>query len=321
MPDLEAEAAAFEEWRPLLFGIAYRMLGSASDAEDVVQDAGVRWLRRGDEPVRSVRAYLVTIVTRRCLDELDSSRAKRVTYAGPWLPEPVLVDDDPSPAEQAYSLSLAFLVLLEELTALERAAYLLHDIFGYSFDEVSRSIGRSPAACRQLGARARKHIEERRQRFDADLRHGRELTDRFLVACATGDLSGLLSMLSDDVVVWTDGGGKVRAAMRPVVGPHRSSRFLINVAKKGHGVPQRTVLNGQPATVFVEGGAVVAAVVLDVMEGMIVGVRVVTNPDKLEHLSAHLVTSTGRTSGLARTGAVPSSRPAAGGPTHNGRDS
>jgi RNA polymerase sigma-70 factor, ECF subfamily len=301
LPDLEADAAAFEEWRPLLFGIAYRMLGSASDAEDVVQDAGVRWLRRGEEPVQSVRAYLVTIVTRRCLDELDSSRAKRVTYAGPWLPEPVVVDD-PSPAEQADSLSLAFLVLLEELTALERAAYLLHDIFGYSFDEVSQSIGRSPAACRQLGARARKHIEERRQRFDADLRHGRALTDRFLAACATGDLSGLLSMLSEDVVVWTDGGGKVRAAMRPVVGPQRSSRFLINVAKRSHGSPRVTVLNGQPATVFVEGGGVVAALVLDVMDGMIVGVRVITNPDKLEHLSAHLVTSAGGTTGLGRAG-------------------
>ena len=204
----------------------------------------------------------------------------------------------PRAVEQADSLSLAFLVLLEELTPLERAAYLLHDIFGYSFDEVARSLSRTPAACRQLGARARKHIEERRQRFDADLRHGRELTDRFLVACATGDLSGLLSMLSDDVVVWTDGGGKVRAAMRPVVGPQRSSRFLINVAKKGHGVPVAAVLNGQPATVFVEDGAVVAALVLDIMEGLIVGVRVITNPDKLEHLSAHLARDAAGATGL-----------------------
>ena len=237
--------------------------------------------------VRSVRAYLVTIVTRLCLDQLDSARSKRVTYAGPWLPEPVVVDETEA-AEQADSLSLAFLVLLEELTPLERAAYLLHDVFGYSFDEVARSLGRSPAACRQLGARARRHVEERRQRFDADLRHGRELTDRFLVACATGDLSGLLSMLSDDVVVWTDGGGKVRAAMRPVVGPYRSSRFLVNVAKKLQGVPQSTVLNGQPATVFVEWGVVVAALVLDIMDGSIVGVRAVTNPDKLERLTARL---------------------------------
>ena len=287
MPDAEADAATFEEWRSLLFGIAYRMLGSVADAEDVVQDASIRWLRRGDEPIQSARAYLVTIVTRRCLDQLDSARSKRVTYAGPWLPEPVVVDETAA-AEQADSLSLAFLVLLEELTPLERAAYLLHDVFGYTFEEVARSLGRSPAACRQLGARARKHVEERRQRFDADLRHGRELTERFLVACATGDLSGLLSMLSDDVVVWTDGGGKVRAAMRPVVGPYRSSRFLMNVAKRLHGVPQSTVLNGQPATVFLDEGVVVAALVLDIMDGSIVGVRAVTNPDKLERLSARL---------------------------------
>src|SRR6202042_3785549 len=172
------------------------------------------------------------------------------------------------------------------------AAYLLHDIFGYSFEEVGHSLGRSPAACRQLGSRARARIEERRQRFDADQRQGPALTDRFLVACAAGDLSGLLSMLSDDVVVWTDGGGKVRAAMRPVVGPSRSSRFLLNVAKKVHGVPQSTLLNGQPATVFVERGVVVAALVLDIMDGSIVGVRVVSNPDKLERLSARLPTGT-----------------------------
>jgi RNA polymerase sigma-70 factor (ECF subfamily) len=291
-PEREADAAAFEEWRPLLFGIAYRMLGSAADAEDVVQDACVRWLRRGEEPVRSVRAYLVTVATRLCLDQLDSARAQRETYAGPWLPEPVVVDDT-SAAEQADSLSLAFLVLLEELTPLERAAYLLHDVFGYSFEEVARSLNRSPAACRQLGTRARRHVEERRQRFDTDLRHGRELTDRFLAACATGDLSGLLSMLSEDVVIWTDGGGKVRAAVRPVVGPHRGARFLIHVAKKTQGVPVATVLNGQPATVFVRGDAVVVALVLDIMDGRIVGVRAVSNPDKLVHLRDQLGVGTG----------------------------
>jgi RNA polymerase sigma-70 factor, ECF subfamily len=288
-PELEADAAAFEEWRPLLFGIAYRMLGSAADAEDVVQDASIRWLRRHDRDVESVRAYLVTIVTRLCLDQLSSARSTRVTYAGPWLPEPVVMEDEEAASEQADSLSLAFLVLLEELTPPERAAYLLHDIFGYSFEEVAGSLGRSPAACRQLGSRARRHVEERRQRFDADLRQGRALTDRFLVACATGDLSGLLSMLSDDVVVWTDGGGKVRAAMRPVVGPYRSSRFLLNVAKKLHGVPRATVLNGQPATVFVDGDSVVATLVLDILDGSIVGVRSVTNPDKLARLSAQLL--------------------------------
>ena len=283
----EADAVAFEEWRPLLFGIAYRMLGSAADAEDIVQDACIRWLRRAGGPVDSVRSYLVTIVTRLCLDQLDSARARREAYTGPWLPEPVVADGTGA-AEQADSLSLAFLVLLEELTPLERAAYLLHDIFGYSFEEVARSLGRSAAACRQLGSRARARIEQRRQRFDADLRQGRALTDRFLMACATGDLSGLLAMLSDDVVVWTDGGGKVRAAMRPVIGPFRSSRFLLHVAKKVRGVPQAAVLNGQPATVFVDGASVVAALVLDIVDGSIVGVRTITNPDKLAGLNARL---------------------------------
>ncbi len=286
-PDAGSEAAAFEQWRPLLFGIAYRMLGSAADAEDMVQEAGVRWLRRGSEPVRSTRAYLVTVVTRLCLDELESARARRVTYSGPWLPEPVVVDES-SAVEQADSLSLAFLVLLEELTPPERAAYLLHDVFGYSFDEVAQSLGRNAAACRQLAVRARQRVELRRQRFDADLEHGRELTDRFLAACGTGDLSGLLAMLSDDVVVWTDGGGKVRAAVRPVVGPTRSSRFLLHVAKKARGTPRAAVLNGQAATVFVHDGSVVNALVLDIMDGLIVGIRVVTNPDKLQRLTAQL---------------------------------
>jgi RNA polymerase sigma-70 factor, ECF subfamily len=283
----DSDTASFEESRPLLFGIAYRMLGSATDAEDIVQEASVRWFKRGSAPVRSPRAYLATVVTRLCLDELESARARRVTYAGPWLPEPIVVDES-SAVEQADSLSLAFLVLLEELTPPERAAYLLHDVFGYSFDEVAQSLGRSAVACRQLAVRARQHVEVRRQRFDADLEHGRELTDRFLAACGTGDLSGLLEMLSDDVVVWTDGGGKVRAAMRPVVGSNRSSRFLLNVAKKATGVPHAAILNGQPATLFVHEDVVVIALVLDIVDDLIVGVRVVTNPDKLHRLTAHI---------------------------------
>lgn len=282
--DAEADAASYEEWRSLLFGIAYRMLGSAADAEDMVQEASIRWLQRGDEPVRSVRAYLVTIITRLCIDQLESAHAARVSYTGPWLPEPVVVDEAVA-AEQADSLSLAFLVLLEELTPPERAAYLLHDVFGYTFEEVGRGMGRTPVSCRQLASRSRQRIEERRHRFDADLRHGRELTDRFLKACATGDLSGLLSMLSEDVVVWTDGGGKVRAAMRPVVGKTRAARFLVNVAKRVRGLPLGIILNGQPAAVLVDGRAVVGAIVLDIMDGRIVGVRVVTNPDKLVRLN------------------------------------
>jgi RNA polymerase sigma-70 factor (ECF subfamily) len=276
--------ASFEEWRSLLFGIAYRMLGSATDAEDMVQEAYLRWVQRDGPPADSVRAYLVTIVTRLCIDELNSVRVARVAYAGPWLPEPI-VADQPDAAEQADSLTLAFLVLLEELTPPQRAAYLLHDVFAYRFDEVASSMGRTVASCRQLALRARHHIDQRRQRFDADLRQGQELTRAFVTACGTGDLQGLLALLADDVVVWTDGGGKVRAAVRPVVGRYRSSRFLLNVAKRLEGVPMETTLNGQPAMVFTRAARVVAALVLDIRDGKIVGVRTVTNPDKLERLS------------------------------------
>lgn len=213
---------------------------------------------------------------------------QRVSYTGPWLPEPIMAAQ-PSGAEQADSLTMAFLVLLEELTPPERAAFLLHDIFGYPFDEVARSVGRTATNCRQLASRARRHIDERRQRFDADLRHGRELTREFMVACGSGDLDGLLGLLADDVVVWTDGGGKVRAAIRPVVGAYRSSRFLLNVAKKVHGLPREVTLNGQPALVFFDDVGVTAALVLDISGGKIVAVRTVSNPDKLARLSRECV--------------------------------
>jgi RNA polymerase sigma-70 factor (ECF subfamily) len=281
------DATSFEEWRGLLFGIAYRMLGSATDAEDMVQEAYLRWQQRHERNIESVRAYLVTIVTRLCIDELNSARAKRLTYAGPWLPEPIVAEAPPA-VEQADSLTLAFLVLLEELTPPQRAAYLLHDVFGYPFDEIAQSMGRTAASCRQLAQRARHHIDQRRQRFDADVQQGQALTRAFVTACGTGDLNGLLSLLSEDVVVWTDGGGNVRAAVRPITGPYRSSRFLLHVAKKVQGVPRETTLNGQPAMVFMAAAQVVAALVLDIREGKVVGVRSVTNPDKLERLSRQL---------------------------------
>jgi RNA polymerase sigma-70 factor (ECF subfamily) len=298
-PSADDDASSFEEWRGLLFGIAYRMLGSATDAEDMVQEAYLRWVRRSDRQVESVRAYLVTIVTRLCIDHLSSAQVKRVSYAGPWLPEPIMTDHL-SEVERADSLTMAFLVLLEELTPPERAAFLLHDVFGYPFDEVAQSMGRSAPGCRQLASRARHHIDERRQRFDADPRHGRELTREFLVACGSGDLDGLLGLLADDVVVWTDGGGKVRAAMRPVVGARRSSRFLLNVAKKVHGVPREVTLNGQPALVFVEDSRVEAALILDISGRRIVAVRTVSNPEKLARLNRELGQASGYEPELAR---------------------
>jgi RNA polymerase sigma-70 factor, ECF subfamily len=286
-PSADDDASSFEEWRGLLFGIAYRMVGSATDVEDVVQEMYLRWARRRDHHVESVRAYLVTILTRLCLDHLASARVRRVSYTGPWLPEPIMADQ-PAAAEQADSLTMAFLVLLEELTPPERAAFLLHDVFGYPFDEVARSVGHSATNCRQLASRARRHIDERRRRFDADPRHSQELTREFLAACGSGDLDGLLGLLADDVVVWTDGGGKVRAAMRPVIGAPRSSRFLLNVAKKVQGMPLEVTLNGQPALLFLLGARVEAALILDSSEGKIVAVRIVSNPDKLARLNREL---------------------------------
>ncbi|HXQ44859.1 MAG TPA: RNA polymerase sigma-70 factor [Acidimicrobiales bacterium] len=284
MGDLET----FLGLRASLFGVAYRMLGSATEAEDVVQEAYVRWCRRAEGDVAAPSAFLTTIVTRLCIDQLRSARARRETYKGPWLPEPVETRS-PEPgrsAELVDSLSLAFLVLLEELQPVERAAFLLHDVFDYPYDEIAGIVDRTEAACRQLVSRARRRVDAPRRRFDADRAHGRELTRRFLVACGTGDMDGLLSLLSDDVIVWTDGGGKVRAALRPVTGPHRAARFLLSVARRlPAGVSSREVdLNGQPGVVFAEAGRVTVALTLDVVEDRVVGVRVVTNPDKLEAL-------------------------------------
>jgi len=281
MGDLET----FLGLRARLFGVAYRMLGSATEAEDVIQEAYVRWSERGQGDVAAPSAYLTTIVTRLCIDHLRSARARRETYKGPWLPEPVEADA-PGPgesAELADSLSLAFLVLLEELQPVERAAFLLHDVFDYPYDEIAGIVDRSEAACRQLVSRARRRVDAPRHRFDADRAHGRELTRKFVVACATGDLDGLLGLLSDDVIVWTDGGGKVRAALRPVTGPHRAARFLLSVTKRiPVGVSSREVaLNGQPGVVFEVDGRVTIAVTLDIAADRVVGVRVVTNPDKL----------------------------------------
>jgi RNA polymerase sigma-70 factor (ECF subfamily) len=276
----------FLELRASLFGVAYRMIGSAIEAEDIIQEAYVRWSKRGPGEVTAPSAYLTTVVTRLCIDQLRSARARRETYKGPWLPEPVeLEEPDPGDsAELADSLSLAFLVLLEELQPVERAAFLLHDVFDYPYGEIADIVGRSEVACRQLVSRARRRIDAPRRRFGVDRDHGRELTRRFLAACGTGDLDGLLALLSDDVIVWTDGGGKVRAALRPITGPHRSARFLLSVARRvPEGVSVREVgLNGQPGLVFEEkGGRVSMALTLDVLGDRVVAVRVVTNPDKL----------------------------------------
>jgi RNA polymerase sigma-70 factor, ECF subfamily len=290
------DPAQFLAERRLLFAVAYRMLGSATDADDVLQDAFLRWAEYG-KPVELPRSFLTTMVVRLCLDQLGSARARRVDYVGPWLPEPLLASDtlafDAGPAEAAEladSLSMAFLVLLEELAPVERAALLLHDVFGYGYDEIAAMLGRREPAARQLTARARHRIGERRHRFDANPQQGQQLASQFLAACATGDLQALMSLLADDIVVWTDGGGKARAARNPIYGASKAARFLIGTAK---GVPASAhislaALNGQPGAIITDSGRVTTAIVLDILCHQVTGVRIIVNPDKLSRMQTSL---------------------------------
>jgi RNA polymerase sigma-70 factor (ECF subfamily) len=282
----------FGQLRPELFGLAYRMLALAADAEDVVHEAYLRWRAEPRDGVRCPMAFLVTVVTRLCLDVLGSARARRETYVGPWLPEPLLVDElgPAGAAELSESLSLAFLVVLEELSALERAAFLLHEVFGYGYGELSAALTRDQAACRQLVARARKHVAVRGRRFEADRNRARELTKRFLAACSGGDIDALLALLADDVVVCTDGGGKAKAALKPVTGAAKAARFLIAIAQ---GTPEATEvieadLNGQPGLLAIYRGSAVSAVALDIADGRVNGVMVIANPDKLSAVNVAL---------------------------------
>ncbi|HSP37321.1 MAG TPA: RNA polymerase sigma-70 factor [Frankiaceae bacterium] len=279
----------FLEQRSRLFSIAYRMLGSASEAEDVVQEAYVRWQAAPRDNVESASGFLTSVVVRLSIDVLRSARVRREAYVGPWLPEPLVADTSPGPdeaAELADSVSLAFLVLLEELTPVERAVFLLREVFGYDYPTVATMVGKSEANCRQLVLRGKQRVAERRTRFEADSAHSRELTAQFLDACMTGDLDGLFGMLADDVVVWSDGGGKAQAARRPITGKDKAARFLVGIAAKG-GTEfdgRLVAVNGQPGGVFGRNGRIEYALALDVLDGQIVGVRVMANPDKLQHL-------------------------------------
>ena len=269
-----------------MFGIAYRMLGSVADAEDVVQDAYLRWQRADRTGVDNSEAFLTTVVVRLSLDQLQSARARREQYVGPWLPEPLIVDErDPAQAaELSDSLSMAFLVVLEALAPPERAAFLLHEVFGYDYDEIAAMLDKQPAACRQLVSRAKRRVGERRHRYDADRRHGRELAHRFQEACVTGDVDGVMALLSEDATLWTDGGGVVKAAKRVITGGSKVARFLVAVTPN---IPPTAkaydaVINGEPGTVFVDDGVAITTIAYDVMDDRIVGVRVVSNPDKLK---------------------------------------
>src|SRR5215470_3419484 len=221
----------FEEHRPVLFGIAYRMLGSVADAEDILQDAWLKWSSVDNQEGAHPRAYLARTVTNRSLNRLGSAAARRESYVGPWLPEPLVTADDNAAreAEQAEAVSLAMLVVLETLSPLERAVFVLRDVFGFQSGEIARILGRSEASVRQVSSRARSHVQARRPRYDAPAQTRRLVTDRFLAACLGGDLNQVMELLAPDVTAWTDGGGKIRAALRPLHGAENVARWFLGV--------------------------------------------------------------------------------------------
>jgi RNA polymerase sigma-70 factor (ECF subfamily) len=283
------------ELRPLLFSIAYRMIGSVSEAEDIVQEAFLRYHRAQPRDVENPKAYLSAVTTRLAIDHLRSARAQREEYVGPWLPEPLLTDESaPDPAEQAEvadSLSLAFLVLLERLSPVERAAFLLREVFAYPYDEIAEVIGKSEANARQLVSRARRHVDAERPRFDVSREAHEELTDRFVTATQDGDVEGLVELLAADAYTYTDGGGKAQAARRPIHGRERVARFMVGIARPERGAAGVTLhaveVNGRPGRLMVDGNDnPVGVLALDIADGLIQAVRIVVNPDKLTHLSA-----------------------------------
>jgi RNA polymerase sigma-70 factor (TIGR02957 family) len=283
----------FHELRPSAFAIAYRMLGTVSEAEDVVQEGFLRLhrARKRGERIESPRAYLSTVVSRLSLDHLRSARIRRETYVGEWLPEPLVAsaDDDPArKAEMADSLSLAFLVLLESLSPEQRAAFLLREVFDEPYDRIAEIVGTSEQNARQLATRARRHVEERRPRFEASREQREELATRFFAAVEEGDLEGLEELLAHDVVLHGDGGGKAPALKRAVHGRARVARTLtagLRAATRFGFTSRREEVNGQPGALFFDReGGLIAVMLLDVAEGQIQGVSSIVNPDKLRHL-------------------------------------
>jgi RNA polymerase sigma-70 factor, ECF subfamily len=276
-----------EQLRPYLFAIAYRMLGSVAEAEDVVQEAFLRY-HEADVEAESPKAYLATVTTRLAIDQLRSARARREVYPGEWLPEPLVDDGAARHAETADSLSLTFLHLLEKLSPVERAVFLLREVFDYPYDEIGRIVGKTPDNCRQILTRARRHIEEGRRRFDVSREEREEVARRFIAAWEEGETDALVRLLAPDATVYGDGGGKAPAMPLPLVGAERVAKALIGWGRQAHerGITHRPArVNGEPGLVFydVDGRALWVAA-LEIAEGVVVAVRSVLNPDKLVHV-------------------------------------
>ncbi|MFD5474321.1 RNA polymerase sigma factor SigJ [Streptomyces sp. NPDC127105] len=284
----------FEEHRPVLMGVAYRMLGRVADAEDVLQEAWLRWSAADRSAVREPRGYLVRVTTRLAIDRLRRIKASGESYVGPWLPEPLVTDltqtvpDAEERAVLADSVSLAVLIVLETLSPLERAVFVLREAFGCPYAEIAALLDRGEPAVRQLAGRARRHVGERRPRYEADPDQRRDLTERFLAAAADGDLEGLMSLLAPDVRLVGDSGGKARAPLRVLESADKVGRFLVGVAHKG--IPDPSVrfleINGGPAVLMLSGGKPDSVFQLDVGDGRVQVVHIVRNPDKLRSLTA-----------------------------------
>jgi RNA polymerase sigma-70 factor (ECF subfamily) len=282
--------ATFDQYRGLLFSIAYRMLGTVADAEDMLQETFIRWHQSADENIRSPRAFLVTITSRLCLNHLQSARVQREEYIGEWLPEPILTDPNSDPLRALKideSLSMAFLVLLERLTPIERAVFLLHEVFKYKHTEIAEILGQSEANCRQVLRRARQHVGAVGRRFKASTQENNDLLDRFLQATRTGDMDGLLALLARDVVLHSDGGGKAIALPKQIKGADKVARGILRSMQKT--VPRDLVghvaeINGKAAVIGYVQGKPFSVVSVNVNKGRIKDVFVVTNPDKLSRL-------------------------------------
>lgn len=285
----ELKFEQFDQHRRLLFSVAYRMLGSVMDAEDMVQEAFLRWQLQDAPVTTSAKAYLTTIVTRLCIDHLRSARSRREEYVGIWLPEPLLVDDADDPAEAsltAESVSVALLVVLETLAPIERACFLLREVLGYGYGEVAEIVGESEANCRQMVSRARRRVNERRPRFDVSESDHTRLTSEFIRACSAGDTRDFLAILAEDAVVYSDGGGKAVAALNPVVGRDRVARFfagLMSKAPPGLAISPTTI-NGTMGLVTTLNGLPINTISFDVQDGRIQRFYIVVNPDKLQRV-------------------------------------
>jgi len=278
-------AAVFEPLRPGLVRVAYRMLGSVADAEDVIQDAFLRWLDVDRNAVREPEAFLRRVVTRLCLDRLKSARHRRETYVGTWLPEPVVESDEDEPDD----VTLPLLMALERLSPLERAAFLLHDVFGFDFAEVAATIGREPVACRRLASRARGHVRAGRPRYPVPRERGLEIAEAFFAASRDGDMDRLRALLTADVTLYADGGGKAPARKVPAAGLDNVMRLVATFASvyavsRSHLV-RYAFINGLPGFVTIERGDILQTTALEIEHGRVVAIYVVRNPDKLRHVA------------------------------------